>query len=161
MKYDLEARSFHDKIRLLLFKAMGVKRRNTEQHRADNLSYRRKWREDHPHGCHIHGCIQPLLRGKFCEKHTIMRRSRKVEVLTHYGKNKCLQCCWDGCTVIDLDMLSIDHVNNDGAEDRRKGRVGTSLYNYLLSHDYPEGFQTLCFNHQMKKEITRKREESV
>ena len=54
--------------------------------------------------------------------------ARKIRVLTYYGKHKTLQCCWMGCDVVDPDMLSLDHINNDGAADRLRGVTGTSLY---------------------------------
>ena len=87
------------------------------------------------------------------------RQRLKRDVLTHYGKNGRLCCCWNGCDVIDIDMLSIDHVNNDG-NHRRTGYKGSGwpLYSVLKRTGYPEGFQTLCHNHQFKKELLRKRE---
>jgi len=30
--------------------------------------------------------------------------SLKEEVLTHYGRDGKLQCCWEGCEITDLDM---------------------------------------------------------
>ena len=80
----------------------------------------------------------------------------KREVLTHYGKGGKLQCCWSDCTVNDLDVLSLDHIANDGAEHRK--HVGTRIYRWAKSHGFPPGLQTLCMNHQCKKELTRRRE---
>jgi hypothetical protein len=51
-------------------------------------------------------------------------------------------------------MLTIDHEKNDGAEERKK--YGSSLYLYLRKN-FPDGYQTLCHNHQWKKEIMRRR----
>ncbi len=85
------------------------------------------------------------------------RDERKIRVLTHYGKDKNLQCCWEGCTVCDPDMLSLDHINNDGAKDRIRG-TGNNLYLSVEREGYPDNFQTLCHNHQWKKEILRRRE---
>jgi hypothetical protein len=78
----------------------------------------------------------------------------KVEVLKHYGHLGILQCVWEGCEVDDPDMLTLDHKNNDGAEHRRT--MKGSLYQWVKSHGYPEGFQTLCANHQLKKELLRR-----
>jgi hypothetical protein len=82
------------------------------------------------------------------------KSNRKVKVLTHYGPGHTLKCCWDGCNVSDIDMLSLDHIYNDGAEDRREsaGGSGDALYRKVEREGFPERFQTLCFNHQMKKE---------
>jgi len=79
----------------------------------------------------------------------------KKEVLTHYGKNGKLQCCWDGCVVDDLDVLSLDHLADDGAEHRK--HIGTRIYRWAKSHGFPPVLQTLCMNHQWKKELTRRR----
>lgn len=83
---------------------------------------------------------------------------RKVEVLTRYGRAGRCQCSWDGCDVVDPDMLSLDHINNDGAKEKREGRSGTGLYLRVVRENFPKGFQTLCHNHQWKKEILRRRQ---
>lgn len=85
--------------------------------------------------------------------------SVKKEVLTHYGKNGGLQCCWTGCDVTDIDMLSLDHMEDDGAEHRKRmgNQGGIRMYVRLRQEGYPLGFQTLCMNHQTKKEMLRRR----
>src|ERR1700681_4953946 len=67
----------------------------------------------------------------------------KEEVLTHYGKNGRLQCCWENCEITDIDMLSLDHIENDGAEHRRKigNQGGIRMYTQLRQLAYPSGFQ--------------------
>jgi hypothetical protein len=104
---------------------------------------------------------------KYCEQcrenHNLNRSEtrlrNKIEVLAHYGKNRKLQCFWPGCEITDPDMLSLDHKDNTGNEDRKKskGNGGVMLYAKLKRQGYPEGFQTLCHNHQWKKEILRRR----
>lgn len=94
------------------------------------------------------------------------RLQNKTEVLAHYGKEGKAQCCWDGCSVTDPDMLTLDHKLNNGNTDRNvnskeKGKKalqgGITFYAWLKTYGYPEGFQTLCHNHQWKKEILRRR----
>ena len=103
---------------------------------------------------------------KYCqecrEKYNVSRsKSRlesKIEVLSHYGPNGTLGCCWEGCTVVDPDMLSLDHENNNGNVARQgtyKG--GVSFYMKVKRDGYPIGLATLCHNHQWKKEILRRR----
>jgi hypothetical protein len=82
----------------------------------------------------------------------------KHAVLSHYGLNGQPQCCWPDCTITDSDMLSLDHIANDGALDRARGVGGIKLYRELVAMNYPEGFQTLCHNHQWKKELMRRRQ---
>lgn len=89
----------------------------------------------------------------------------KISVLTHYGKNHKLLCCWRGCKVDDLDCLTLDHIENNGAEFRREitskrksgGGGGRETFRFVGRMNFPEGFQTLCANHQLKKEILRRR----
>jgi hypothetical protein len=66
-----------------------------------------------------------------------------IEVLTHYsnGKPKCV-CCGTEYLV----FLTIDHINNDGAEHRKKTGEGSHFYRWLKRNNYPEGYQVLCFN---------------
>ena len=92
----------------------------------------------------------------------------KKIVLKRYGKGYKLQCCWRGCLVADVDMLSIDHIDDKGAEHRErltKGKYrtggGLNFYGWLLRNNFPEGFQTLCHNHQWKKEILRRKEKRM
>jgi len=43
----------------------------------------------------------------------------------------------------DPRFLSVDHING-----RRKGDFSTGMVviNYLIKHDFPKGYQILCFN---------------
>lgn len=98
---------------------------------------------------------------KYREANRRSKMKLKAEVLTHYGKSGKLQCCWEKCEVKDLDMLTLDHVNNDGSKCFIKGKTkrvgGTEMYRWARISRFPKGFQTLCCNHQMKKELLRKR----
>ena len=86
------------------------------------------------------------------------RMSLKLDVLAHYGRSGFPCCQWMNCHEDDIDVLTIDHTENDGAERRRTGeKTGHNFYRWLKAQKYPEGFQTLCANHQMKKEMLRRR----
>ena|ERR1035437_8496232 len=91
------------------------------------------------------------------------RSNLKLYILTHYGPEGTLGCCWEGCMVADLDMLSIDHINDEGSKHILPGNVqrlaGGRLYNWLKFNNFPEGFQTLCWNHQWKKRCEKFRRE--
>jgi len=52
-------------------------------------------------------------------------------------------------------MLTLDHINDDGAKQRKKKKLGTgtNVYAFLNKHGYPPGYQTLCCNHQLKKHL--------
>ena len=80
----------------------------------------------------------------------------KLHVLTLCGPSGHLQCSWPDCTVTDPDMLSIDHVHNDGSKHRISGN---ELYRQIKRDGNSAGrFQTLCYNHQWKKELMRRRD---
>ena len=71
--------------------------------------------------------------------------------LTHYGGG---QCACVQCGYSDIDSLTIDHINNDAHHRQNKDRVGgQALYRKLIKSNYPEGYQTLCFNCNNKKAI--------
>lgn len=70
------------------------------------------------------------------------------EAIMAYGGYKCA-CCGE----TEPLFLSIDHINNDGAEHRRslgyegngKG-ASSATYSWLKKNGYPGGFQVLCMN---------------
>ncbi len=67
-------------------------------------------------------------------------RKLKDAAYAVYGGYRC-NCCGETIEA----FLSLDHVNNDGAEHRRTvDRRG--LYKWMKKHGYPEGFQVLCMN---------------
>lgn len=78
----------------------------------------------------------------------------KIAALKHYSGGT-LQCAQ--CNITDLDMLTIDHINNDGKIHRDQYGGKDSMANILRKEGYPPGFQVLCFNHNIKKERIRRR----
>ena len=66
------------------------------------------------------------------------------ECIAAYGGYQCA-CCGE----TEPMFLSIDHVNDDGAEHRKLlggNSAGVKLYQWLKAKGYPEGFQVLCLN---------------
>jgi hypothetical protein len=126
-----------------------------------NLRERRKagrrasalWRKRHPARARL---VQKNSRrnGK-CAKERLGRAGAKMRVLTHYGPSGILRCSWPDCQVTDIDMLTLDHVKDDGAKQRKARGYGTGsrMYRVLERDGYPPGFQTLCCNHQLKKHL--------
>jgi hypothetical protein len=114
------------------------------------LAYIRDWKKNNP--------------VRVAESNKRSNQRAKEEALSHYGKNGVMQCCWDGCEITDPDMLTLDHIENDGAEHRGGGRscgtTGVDMYRRLRAAGWPAGLQTLCWNHQWKKEITRRNQAS-
>lgn len=74
----------------------------------------------------------------------------KNEVMNAYG-GACA-CCGE----TELEFLTIDHINNDGAKQRRdnpKIHGGGALYRWLRKQDWPSGFQCLCMNCNWSKRL--------
>jgi hypothetical protein len=69
----------------------------------------------------------------------------RMDVLYFYGGNppKCA-CCGEK----HIEFLEIDHINNNGAEDRRNNKLmaGGSTYHHLRKNKYPKGFEIQCSN---------------
>lgn len=89
-----------------------------------------------------------LLRKKYrlyARRHTRLVRET---VLSHYG-NRCA-CCGE----IEEKFLCIDHINGGGRAHRKAiGLRGGNIYRWLAQHDYPSGFQVLCYNCNSSKGI--------
>lgn len=73
----------------------------------------------------------------------------KRQVMDAYGGH-CM-CCGE----TELVFLTIDHIDDDGAEHRRQmaaevgsnySQAGSRTYRWLRDNDFPEGFQVLCAN---------------
>ncbi len=69
------------------------------------------------------------------------RANHREQVLNHYG----WKCACPGCNETEPKFLTIDHVNNDGAKHRKKV-PGEQLPKWLVDHNFPEGYQILCWN---------------
>jgi DNA-binding transcriptional LysR family regulator len=82
------------------------------------------------------GCIECLAR--LAAKSARRYADARERVFNHYGW-VCL-CCGETC---DL-FLTIDHKRGGGQQHRAK--VGRDLYGWLVRNDFPEDFETLCFN---------------
>lgn len=77
---------------------------------------------------------------------TIRRAQMKALVFAAYGGYKCA-CCGE----TEQLFLSIDHMNNDGADFRRmiagkRTAAGYPTYRWLVLNGFPAGFQVLCMN---------------
>jgi hypothetical protein len=66
------------------------------------------------------------------------------QVFAAYGGYKC-NCCGES----EPMFLSIDHIDNNGAEERRSGLYagsGIGFYMWLRKSGFPSGYQVLCMN---------------
>ena len=77
----------------------------------------------------------------------------RVNILTHYGDGK-LACV--SCGFSDIRALCLDHINGGGNQERKEKDNNSMLHLYrrLRKEDYPEGYQTLCYNCNIVKAYT-------
>ena len=84
-----------------------------------------------------------------CARHRAARMVLKRDVMNLYG-GKC-SCCGE----TELSFLTLDHINNDGAEKRRSGEhsTGMTLYRWIRRNGTPADLACLCMNCQWSKRI--------
>lgn len=84
----------------------------------------------------------------------------KYKVLSHYSKKEDIEC--GECGFFDVRALHIDHINNNGSEERKRLSNGlrtcgsTKFYRFLIKNNFPEGYQVLCANCNEIKEMKRR-----
>lgn len=83
-----------------------------------------------------------------------LREEYKTSAINIYSNGDAC-CSW--CRQADIDVLCLDHINNDGAKCPMREKAGSGLYRWLRKYDYPDGFQVLCANCNMKKETEFRR----
>lgn len=87
---------------------------------------------------------QPENRARQLARDREAARRLKDRVFQAYGGWQCA-CCKES----EPRFLTIDHVNNDGAQHRRQmgeKRGGRKFYEWLVTNGFPSGFQVLCMN---------------
>lgn len=91
-----------------------------------------------------HNKVQRDLRANDREKHRDYMReySNKLrdEARAAYG-NRC-DCCGEDTSA----FLAFDHVNDDGADARRAGKIGTAFYSWIRKNKYPDTIRLMCHN---------------
>ncbi len=99
-------------------------------------------------------CTEPAVLGSgFCAAHIEMRKNqmqqwysdlRKQVIVGYDGKCQCF-----GCNESRIEFLTVDHVNNNGADHRRKvghKAFGSTFYRWLIVQNFPKEYQLLCYN---------------
>jgi hypothetical protein len=121
----------------------------------------KEWRSANPEKCAEYGSSgrkkahTKLWRANNRARHLRSKRLHtqrlKLSVMTHYGGCKCARC-----GISDIDVLSVDHIDNSGSKHRLEVPA-SRIYQWLKRNNFPPGFQVLCMNCNLKKEIERKR----
>ncbi|KKN22967.1 hypothetical protein LCGC14_0909700 [marine sediment metagenome] len=115
-------------------------------HRQESRERRRKWRELNPEK--VMEQNRSYLR-KLAQKER--NQLNKTAVLSHYSNPTGAVVC-NNCGELDIDVLCIDHIKGGGAKHiAGLHKEGVGFYTWLIRSAYPEGYQALCFNCNMKK----------
>jgi hypothetical protein len=111
-----------------------------KSHRKEVIKRTTQWNRDH--------------KQKRLEIQRRHRQKIRLEAFSAYS-NGIIQCAC--CGEKRQEFLSIDHIRNNGAEERRKikaaKRGGHTFYSWLKKQGYPEGYQVLCFNCNIAKSV--------
>jgi len=86
--------------------------------------------------------------------HLHWRERLRFEILSHYS-NGTMRCACPPCGESIIEFLELDHINNDGAKQKREGLKSTRLWTWIKKNNFPEGYQVLCANCNRGKYINR------
>jgi hypothetical protein len=73
----------------------------------------------------------------------MMTAERRAQV-NRNARLKRLGAACACCGEVERKFLTIDHVNDDGAEHRRQHNVAVRLYRWIIKTGFPEDIQILC-----------------
>jgi len=73
------------------------------------------------------------------DKKMLYRLRRREKAFQKYGV--ACKCCGENRP----GLLTMDHIDNNGAEHRKIYNI-RSIYQWLIKSNFPDGFQTMCFN---------------
>jgi len=128
-----------------------------QDHKEERRLYKQQYRRTHKIQTALYAKHYQRKHLKALEAYSCQWRQKvKAEVLGYYSLNGFPQCVQ--CGITDIDVLCIDHANNDGKQHR--AICGLRIYQWLRRNNYPEGYQTLCFNCNRKKEVLRRRDDA-
>jgi hypothetical protein len=123
-------------------------RRNRDRYREYGRKYHLENKAKHNEQSH-QNYIKNKGRYRVSVKKT--RRNQRLKVLSHYT-NGTLTC---NCGFSDERALCIDHVNNNGAHERKMIK-GSGIYAHIIRQGYPPDYQVLCANCNQIKEMVRR-----
>ena len=127
-----------------------IERKYTRTHKEQRRTYRKEYGQTHRRELYMH-CLEYKNKDpeKWLKYGKDWTKGKRYKIIEHYSKGK-FECACCGETM--YEFLSIDHINNDGAEHRKK--IGTNIMGWLIKNNFPEGFQILCMNCNYGKRFT-------
>ena len=109
----------------------------------DKRAYQKKWFQDNKEA-NRRKSREWYQNNKEKGRAICLRSRRKIRMMAlraYGGESPKCNCCGES----EIKFLSIDHIENDGSEHRKK--IGkNNLYYWLKLNGYPKGFQVLCYN---------------
>ena len=85
----------------------------------------------------------------FKDKRAAVRRAQRIEALQAYGGLiPACACCGESI----LLFLALDHINGGGYKQHQE-LGGGGFYVWLRKHNYPKGFQVLCHNCNLGRQL--------
>jgi hypothetical protein len=95
-------------------------------------------------------CSATCRDAAFKDKRGATRRAQRIEALRAYsnGGEPACACCGETTPM----FLAIDHVNGGGFKQREE-LGGGGFYTWLRKNNYPEGFQLLCHNCNLGRQL--------
>lgn len=141
--------AWHEKVKTYQRERRRVLRETDPNVRKNNAAYVKHKRATDP---------EYAERAKFYNRRYVdeCKEQHKEACINMYSNGDAC-CAW--CPQADIDVLCLDHINDDGAEWAKRGipRAGNEFYRWLMRNDYPSGLQVLCASCNMKKERVRHR----
>ncbi len=120
--------------------------------KEDEKRYKEGWYAEHPE------YSKTWQRDSYWQHPTFSRLLAKED--RYLNKIKALMHCsnpigsliCNNCGEQDIDVLCIDHINGGGnRHNKTLNSQGTNICLWLIKNNYPEGYQVLCANCNMKK----------
>lgn len=111
-----------------------IREYNQKYHREKNIERASKWNKANAQKHNDH-CMDYYHR-------------LQDEAIRGYGGYRCA-CCGE----TEPLFLTLDHINNDGQEHRKKVKnwSGAGMYKWIIKHNFPPIFQVYCFNCNLGK----------
>lgn len=98
-------------------------------------------------GCNYLKALARLRTVKLTQSAVNIRRRRNYQLLRE-GIIKYYGAACSCCKQTNPDLLTVDHINNDGYAERKKPGMagGEQFYRNLRDQGYPDGYRLLCWN---------------
>jgi hypothetical protein len=111
-----------------------------QEHKGQFREYHQEHKEERRESCRRY-------YQKHKEKRLVYNRDwwKKIrnKVLSYYSPGELRCAC---CGEKNFGFLTLDHVNQDGAEHRRLVGRSNGVYLWIIKKGFPPGFQVLCYN---------------